>query len=119
MKRLLSLAILVVLPMVAMGKEDLSKYSGTYKSETRSISYLTMTLSLGDDGTATLTQSPDAVNEITSFGRWIRQGDIIRLNFESVGKQPAPAPCPSAWSTKPSPPSCGITISGAPTRPRP
>ena len=51
-----------------------------------------MTLSLGDDGTATLTQSPDAVNEITSFGRWIRQGDIIRLNFESVGKQPAPAP---------------------------
>jgi hypothetical protein len=92
MKRLLSLAILVVLPMVAMGKEDPSKYSGTYKSETRSISYLTMTLSLGDDGTATLTQSPDAVNEITSFGRWIRQGDIIRLNFESVGKQPAPAP---------------------------
>jgi hypothetical protein len=92
MKRLLSLAILVVLPMVAMGKEDLSKYSGTYKSETRSISYLTMTLSLGDDGTATLTQSPDAVNEITSFGRWIRQGDIVRLNFESVGGQPAPAP---------------------------
>ena len=93
MKRLLSLAILVVvLPMVAMGKEDLSKYSGTYKGETRSIRYLTMTLSLGDDGTATLTQSPDAVHEITSFGRWARQGDIIQLNFESVDKQPAPPP---------------------------
>jgi hypothetical protein len=93
MKRLLPLAILVVvLPVVAMGKEDLSKYTGTYKGEIRSIRYLTMTLSLGDDGTATLTQSPDAVNEITSFGRWVRQGDIIRLNFESVGKQPAPSP---------------------------
>ena len=93
MKRLLPLAILiVVLPVAAMGKEDLSKYTGTYKGEIRSIRYLTMTLSLGDDGTATLTQSPDAVNEITSFGRWVRQGDIIRLNFESVGKQPAPSP---------------------------
>jgi hypothetical protein len=51
-----------------------------------------MTLSLGDDGTATLTQSPDAVNEITSFGRWSRQGDIITLTLDPVGKQAAPPP---------------------------
>ena len=51
-----------------------------------------MTLSLGDDGTATLTQSPDAVNEITSFGRWARQGDTIMLTLDPVGKQAPPPP---------------------------
>ena len=63
-----------------------------------------MTLSLGDDGTATLTQSPDAVNEITSFGRWIRQGDMIKLNFDPVDRQPTPPPddlSPRAQNTDP------------------
>ena len=92
MKRLLPLAFLVILPIVALGSEDLSKYAGTYKGETQSFRDRTMTLSLGDDGTATLTQSPDAVNEITSFGRWVRQGDMITLTLDPVGKQPAPPP---------------------------
>jgi hypothetical protein len=92
MKRLLPLAFLVILPLVASGNEDLSKYSGTYKGETQSIRDCTMTLSLGDDGTATLTQSPDAVNEITSFGRWVRQGDIIMLTLDPAGKQAALPP---------------------------
>jgi hypothetical protein len=89
---LLSLALLVTLPIVAMAKEDLSKYTGTYKGEVRATRNRTMTLSLGDDGTATLTQSPDAVNEITSFAHWTHQGDMIRLNFDPVNKQPTPPP---------------------------
>jgi hypothetical protein len=92
MKRLLLLAFLVILPLVALGNEDLSKYAGTYKGETQSFRDRTMTLSLGDDGTATLTQSPDSVNEITSFGRWVRQGDMIMLTLDPVGKQTAPPP---------------------------
>ena len=92
MKRLLPLAFLVILPIVALGSEDLSKYAGTYRGETQSFRDRTMTLSLGDDGTATLTQSPDAANEITSFGRWTRQGDIITLTLDPVGKQAAPPP---------------------------
>ena len=92
MKRLLPVAFLVILPIVAMGNEDLSKYAGTYRGETQSFRDRTMTLSLGDDGTATLTQSPDAANEITSFGHWVRQGDMITLTLDPVGKQTAPPP---------------------------
>ena len=92
MKRLLPLAFLVILPIVALGSEDLSKYAGTYRGEAQSFRDRTMTLSLGDDGTATLTQSPDAVNEITSFGHWVRQGDMITLTLDRVGKQAPPPP---------------------------
>jgi hypothetical protein len=92
MKRLLPLAFLVILPIVALGSEDLSKYAGTYRGETQSLHDRTMTLSLGDDGTATLTQSPDAANEVTSFGRWIRQGDMITLTLDPVGTQATPPP---------------------------
>jgi hypothetical protein len=92
MKRLLPLAFLVALPIVAMAKDELSKYTGTYKGESHASHRQTMTLSLGDDGTATLTQSPDAVHEITSFAHWTIQGDMIRLNFDPVDKQPTPPP---------------------------
>jgi hypothetical protein len=83
-----------------MAKEDLSKYTGTYKGETRASRSHTMTLSLGDDGTATLTQSPDAVHEITSFAHWTHQGDMIRLNFDPVDKQPTPPPMTFRWQHK-------------------
>ena len=92
MKRLLPLAFLVILPIVALRSEDLSKYTGTYRGESQSLHDRTMTLSLGNDGTATLTQSPDAVNEITSFGRWVRQGDMITLTLDPVAKQATPPP---------------------------
>jgi hypothetical protein len=100
MKRLLTLALLVALPIAAMAKEDLSKYTGTYKGATHAARNRTMTLSLGDDGTATLTQSPDAVNEITSFGRWTHQGDVIKLNFDPVDRQPTPSPMTFQWQHK-------------------
>jgi hypothetical protein len=106
MKRLLPLALLAVLPLAALAKNDLSKYAGIYKGETRAkdetrdqsrdgafaTRHHTMSLSLGDDGTATLTQSPDAVHEITSFAHWTHQGDQIKLTFDSVDKQPTPPP---------------------------
>ena len=108
MKRLLSLALLAALPLTvyAKPKSEQSKLAGTYKGETRAkdetrgqsqdgtyaILHHTMALDLGKDGSATLTQSPDAVNEITSFGHWVRQGDMITLTLDPVGKQATPPP---------------------------
>jgi len=106
MKRLLSLALLAVLPLTvhAKAKDELSKLAGTYKGETRAkdetraqsqdgtyaIRHHTMTLDLGKDGTATLTQSPDGTSEITSFAHWTIQGDTLKLNFDPVDQQPTP-----------------------------
>ncbi|HEY1963944.1 MAG TPA: hypothetical protein VGG59_03395 [Acidobacteriaceae bacterium] len=108
MKRLLYLALLAMLPLSvhAKPKNEQSKLAGTYKGETRAkdesrgqsqdgtyaIRHHTMTLDLGKDGTATLTQSPDAKSEITSFARWSLQGDVLKLTFDPVDKQATPAP---------------------------
>jgi hypothetical protein len=108
MKRLLSLALLAALPLTLHAKEknEQSKLAGTYKGETRAkdetraqsqdgtyaIRHHTMSLDLGKDGTATLTQSPDAITEITSFAHWTLEGDILKLNFDPVEKQPTPTP---------------------------
>jgi hypothetical protein len=135
MKRLLALALLAVLPLSlhAKEKDELSKYAGTYKGETRAkgetreqsqegtyaIRHHTMTLDLGKDGTATLTQSPTGANEITSFAHWSVQGDTIKLTFDPVDQQATPAPMTfrvahktltpvtynhTLWSTLPPPP---------------
>jgi hypothetical protein len=108
MKRLVSLALLALLPLTlhAKAKDELSKLAGTYKGETRArdetraqsqdgtyaIRHHTMTLDLGKDGTATLTQSPTGADEITSFAHWTIQGGILTLNFDPVDKQPTPTP---------------------------
>jgi hypothetical protein len=106
MKRLLSLALLAALPLTvhAKTKNELSKVAGTYKGETRArdetraqsqdgtyaIRHHTMSLDLGKDGTATLTQSPTGADEITSFAHWDIQGDTIKLTFDPVDKQATP-----------------------------
>jgi hypothetical protein len=108
MKRLLSFALLALLPLSlhAKDKNELSRLAGTYKGETRAKGetrdqsqdgtfanrHHTMTLDLGKDGTATLTQSPTGANEITSFAHWTMQGDVVKLTFDPVEKQNTPAP---------------------------
>ena len=106
MKRLLSLALLALLPLTALAKDEHSKIAGTYKGETRAkdetraqsqdgtyaIRHHTMALDLGKDGTATLTQSPTGADEITSFAHWTIEGDIVKLTFDPVDKQLTPAP---------------------------
>ena len=106
MKRLLSLALLAAMPLTALAKDEASKIAGTYKGETRAKGrdsreqsqdraptpsrHHTMTLDLGKDGTATLTQSPTGADEITSFAHWSLQGDVLKLTFDPVDKQPYP-----------------------------
>jgi hypothetical protein len=116
MKRLLSLALLTVLPLAlhAKPKNELSKLAGSYKGETRAkdetraqsqngtfaIRHHTMALDLGKDGTATLAQSPTGVEEITSFAHWTLQGDVIKLTFDPVDKQPTPEPITFRYNHK-------------------
>jgi hypothetical protein len=116
MKRLLSLALLAVLPLAlhAKPKNEQSKLAGTYKGETRAkdetrgqsqdgtyaIRHHTMSLDLGKDGTATLTQSPTGANEITSFAHWTLQGDVIKLTFDPVDKQGTPTPMTFRYNHK-------------------
>jgi hypothetical protein len=116
MKRLLSLALLAVLPLAlhAKPKNELSRLAGTYKGETRAkdetraqsqdgtfaIRHHTMALDLGKDGTATLSQSPTGVEEITSFAHWTLQGDVIKLTFDPVDKQPTPEPVTFRYNHK-------------------
>jgi hypothetical protein len=116
MKRLLSLALLAVLPLSvhAKPKNEQSKLAGTYKGETRAkdetraqsqdgtfaIRHHTMALDLGKDGTATLSQSPTGVEEITSFAHWTLQGDVIKLTFDPVDKQPTPEPITFRYNHK-------------------
>lgn len=99
-------ALVLAFPLNSTAKEKLSRYAGIYKGETRAqdetreqshegsyaTRHHTIVLSLGEDGTATLTQSPDAASEITSFGRWTHQADQIKLIFDPVDKQPTPPP---------------------------
>jgi hypothetical protein len=114
MKRLFFFALLAALPLTALAKDEMSKIAGTYKGETRAkdetrtqsqdgtyaMRHHTMTLDLGKDGTATLTQSPDATSEITSFAHWTVQGDTIKLAFDPVDQQSTPAPMTFRYNHK-------------------
>jgi hypothetical protein len=76
--------------------DSLAKYAGVYHGETRTkeetraqsnegayaIRHHTITLSLGKDGGATLTESPDAVSETTRFGHWSYAAGLITVRLD-------------------------------------
>lgn len=105
MRRLLPLVLLAALPFSAGAKNDLAKYAGTYKGETRAkgetreqshdgafaTRHHTITLDLGKDGSATVTQSPDGTSEMTNFAHWTVSGDTVKLIFDAEkGQTPPP-----------------------------
>ena len=93
------------------------KYAGLWRGETLSKGetraefrdgtgasrHHTIELSLGPDGSATITQSPDAVSETTTFGHWTASGDQLTL-------LPDPAP-PLAGEPSQPPSPMSFTIS--------
>ena len=114
MKRLLSLALLAAMPLTALAKDEASKIAGTYKGETRAkgesrdqsnegtyaTRHHTMTLDLGKDGTATLTQSPTGADEITSFATRASRATCSNSPSIRSTSSPLPPPSPSATTTR-------------------
>jgi hypothetical protein len=50
-----------------------------------------MTVSLGKDGTATVTEDP-GTGSITSFGHWVNDGSQIKVTFNAAAGEPAAPP---------------------------
>lgn len=115
-RSLLVLAALVCVlaaPPLRAG-DGLAKYAGVYHGETRTkeetraqssegayaIRHHTITLSLGRDGSATLTESPDAVSETTRFGHWSYAAGLItvRLDGAPAGATQGPTPATESFS---------------------
>jgi hypothetical protein len=118
---LLPLAYVLAAPCLWAG-DSLGKYAGVYHGETRTkeetraqssegayaIRHHTITLSLGKDGSATLTESPDAVSETTRFGHWSYAAGLITLRFDPLpdgatqgagqGSTQGPTPAPETFS---------------------
>src|ERR1700722_9425438 len=92
-------AAIVVLALVAtpVFGSVFSKYAGIYSSEAPDTTDATgpagpaFSVSLGPDGTATVTQDMGK-GAITTFGHWTDAGGQIPIKFDAVGDNPADSP---------------------------
>jgi hypothetical protein len=75
-----------------------SKYAGTYSSEAPDVTDPTLpagpafSVSLGPDGSATVTQDPGKGGAVTTFGHWTDAGSQITIKFDPDGSKPAESP---------------------------
>jgi hypothetical protein len=65
-----------------------SKFAGVYLSRNTGLS---MNLSLGRDGTATVTEDPGN-GATTLFGHWVDSGSQVTVTFDAVEGKPAEPP---------------------------
>jgi hypothetical protein len=94
------LAGAIFLPPLAAfsGTATHSKFVGTYQSDLpkgdKDKFPPSMSVSLGADGTATITQDPGgkASAETTVFGHWVDSGSQITVRFDAAEGKPAPPP---------------------------
>jgi hypothetical protein len=76
---------------------SVSKYAGIYSSEAPDTTDATgpagpaFSVSLGPDGTATVTQDMGK-GAITTFGHWTDAGSQITIKFDAAGDKPADPP---------------------------
>lgn len=93
--RLLAGAALFLLPLFALSAPSSvnSKFAGSYQSDPAPPNkpQTSMSLSLGKDGTATVTQDTGS-GETTAFGHWTDAGNEVTVRFDSSDGKPAPAP---------------------------
>jgi hypothetical protein len=74
-----------------------SKYAGTYSSEVPDATDLNappapaFSVSLGPDGSATVTQDLGK-GAVTTFGHWADNGGQVTIKFDPVGDKPADPP---------------------------
>ena len=83
MRRCFVLVVCFVSPVAAVlaSAGMHSKFVGTYIAPA-------MELSLGSDGTATVTEDPGN-HTTTLFGHWIESGSTVKVTFDAVAGQPA------------------------------
>jgi hypothetical protein len=65
-----------------------SKFAGVYRSQVAGPS---LVLSLGADGSATVTEDP-GTGAITLFGHWVDSGGRVAVNFDAVKGEPVEPP---------------------------
>lgn len=71
-----------------------SKFVGTYLSHPHDDAQVgpSMDLSLGSDGTATVTEDPGNGGTTTLFGHWVDAGSQVKIIFDAVEGKPAEPP---------------------------
>lgn len=75
-----------------------SKFAGTYESDLtptdKDKNPPSMSVSLGADGSATITQNPGGKSgtDTTVFGHWADSGNQITVRFDAAEGKPAPPP---------------------------
>ncbi len=93
----LASAAIVVLALVATPVFGGSRYAGIYSSEApdtpepTSAAGPAFSVSLGPDGSATVTQDLGK-GAITTFGHWTDAGSQVTIKFDPVGDKPADPP---------------------------
>jgi hypothetical protein len=87
---LLACALFSQLSSAAFGENTAahSKFAGVYLSQMASPS---MNLSLGADGSATVTEDPGN-GAITVFGHWVDSGGQVAVNLDTEGDKPVEPP---------------------------
>jgi hypothetical protein len=85
---LLASAIVSLSPLAALAKTHIPEsFAGIYVTRAPKTAP-SMSVSLGADGTATVTQDPGQ-GSTTSFGHWQADGDQVKVTFSaSLGEQP-------------------------------
>lgn len=85
-------AVAILAPMQAVSATDPldSRLAGVYLSHTGHDGPY-MSLSLGEDGTATLTEDP-GTGAIVRFAHWTDPGGEVTIRFDPEDGKPAPAP---------------------------
>jgi hypothetical protein len=91
-------AVVAVLTLVATPTfASTSKYAGIYSSEAPETTNASapagpaFSVSLGKDGTATVTQDPGK-GAVTTFGHWTESGSQITVKFDAVDDHPVDPP---------------------------
>lgn len=96
--RLASAIVVLALATGPVYGSPFSHYAGTYSSESPDTTDASgpagpaFSVSLGPDGTATVTQDMGKGGAITTFGHWSDAGSQITIKFDAVGDKPADAP---------------------------
>ena len=91
-------AMMMALAAIPVFASAYSKYAGIYSSEAPDTVDATgpagpaFSVSLGPDGTATVTQDMGKGGAVTTFGHWTDAGSQITIKFDAVGDKPADSP---------------------------